>query len=112
MLATLTALAEPNRLRIVEELRTRERSVNELCEQLSLSQPLVSKHLRVLREAGLVEVDARAQQRFYGLRAKPLAEMHDWLTRYRRIWDARFQALDAVLERMEKEPRNGKKRRR
>jgi DNA-binding transcriptional ArsR family regulator len=98
---TFAALAEPNRFRIVELLRSGARSVNDIGIRLDLNQPQVSKHLRVLKEAGLVDVEARAQQRLYELRAKPLRELHDWLDRYRAIWDARFAALDELLEELE-----------
>jgi DNA-binding transcriptional ArsR family regulator len=98
---TFAALAEPNRFRIVELLRAGARSVNEIGDRLELNQPQVSKHLRVLKEAGLVEVEARAQQRVYELRAKPLRELHDWLERYRKLWDARFDALDGLLVELE-----------
>jgi DNA-binding transcriptional ArsR family regulator len=94
---TFAALAEPNRLRIVELLRAGPRSVNDIGERLELNQPQVSKHLRVLKEAGLVEVEARAQQRLYELRARPLRRLHDWLERYRQLWDARFEDLDELV---------------
>ncbi len=102
MLATFTALAEPNRLRIVELLRAGARPVGEIGERLHLQQPQVSKHLRVLREAGLVEVEVRAQQRLYELRAEPLQELNVWLERFRDIWDARLDRLDDYLEHMKK----------
>ncbi len=97
------ALAEPNRFRIVELLRSGARTVNEIGERLDLNQPQVSKHLRVLKDAGLVEVEPRAQQRVYELRAKPLSDLAHWLERYRKIWDARFEALDELLVELEKE---------
>ena len=104
MTETFAALAEPNRLRIVELLRAGARSVNEIGERLDLRQPQVSKHLRVLKEAGLVEVEPRAQQRVYELRAAPLRQIHDWLDRYREIWDARFEAMDQLLAELEGAP--------
>jgi DNA-binding transcriptional ArsR family regulator len=97
MNSTFAALAEPNRFRIVELLRGGPRPVNDIGERLRLNQPQVSKHLRVLREAGLVEVNPRAQERLYALRAQPLRELHDWLERYRRLWDARFEELDSLV---------------
>lgn len=117
MVTTFAALAEPNRFRIVELLRVGPRSVNEIGERLDLRQPQVSKHLRVLKEAGLVDVEPRAQQRVYELRAKPLRELSDWLERYRRVWEARFDALDDVLDVLEAEQRrkeraDGRKKRR
>ncbi len=116
MVSTFAALAEPNRFHIVEHLRHGARSVGDLCERLDLSQPLVSKHLRVLLDAGLVDVEARSRQRFYGLRPKPLRALHDWLDTYRTIWDARFTALDDLLVELEpntkkKESPHGRKRR-
>jgi len=101
MFETFAALAEPNRLRIVELLRGGGRSVNEIGERLQLRQPQVSKHLRVLKQAGFVDVEPRAQQRVYELRAKPLRQMHTWLERYRKLWDARFEALDELLLELE-----------
>ena len=110
MVETFAALAEPNRFRIVELLlRSGARSVNEIGERLELNQPQVSKHLRVLKEAGLVDVEARARQRGYELRGKQLRQLHDWLERYRKVWDARFDALDELLEELEQgEHKHGK----
>ena len=89
MQRTLAALAEPHRFRIVELLRSGPRGVNEIAERLALAQPQVSKHLKVLKEAGLVDVAPRAQQRVYALRPRALLQLHDWLDRYRPLWDAR-----------------------
>jgi DNA-binding transcriptional ArsR family regulator len=101
VIETFAALAQPHRFRIVELLRSGARTVNEIGERLDLNQPQVSKHLRALKQAGLVEVEARAQQRVYELRAKPLRQLHDWLERYRSLWDARFEALDELLFELE-----------
>ena len=101
MIETFTALADPNRYRIVELLRSGARSVNEIGERLELNQPQVSKHLKVLRTAGLVHVEPRAQQRLYELRPKPLRQLHEWLERYRKVWDVRFEALDELLVELE-----------
>ncbi len=98
-MTTFEVLAEPNRRRILDLLRRRELPVGELVERLSLSQPLVSKHLRVLREAGLVEVRVDAQRRRYGLRPQPLAEIDRWLAPYRRFWTKKLDALERHLER-------------
>ena len=98
MLQTFAALAEPNRFRIVELLRSGPRPVNDIGQRLQLNQPQVSKHLRLLKAAGLVDVQPRAQQRLYELRAQPLRQLHGWLERYREIWDARFDELDNVIE--------------
>src|SRR5688572_33481345 len=85
VIATFTALAEPNRLRIVELLRSGPRPVGAIGDALRLNQPQVSKHLRVLKEARLVDVQPRAQQRLYALSPGPLRELNEWLERYRRI---------------------------
>lgn len=92
------ALAEPHRREILDLLRERERSVGELVGQVALSQPGVSKHLRVLREAGLVAVRAEGKQRLYALRPQPLAEVDAWLEPYRAFWSARLEALERHLE--------------
>lgn len=97
MAETFAALAEPNRFRIVELLRAGPRPVGEIGERLALQQPQVSKHLKVLKDAGLVDVEARAQQRLYELRAAPLRELSDWLEDYRRLWEERFSEVDAVI---------------
>jgi DNA-binding transcriptional ArsR family regulator len=97
MVETFAALAEPNRFRIVELLRAGPRPVNEIGERLRLNQPQVSKHLRVLKEAGLVDVQPKAQQRLYELRAQPLRRLHEWLERYRQLWDARLDAMDELV---------------
>lgn len=102
MIETFAALAEPNRYRIVELLRAGPRAVNDIGERLDLAQPQVSKHLRVLKEAGLVEVQPRAQQRLYELRASSLRKLHDWLERYRKLWDERFEQLDELVSELEK----------
>ena len=92
------ALAEPSRRRILDLLRDGERSVNELVSSVGLSQPGVSKHLRVLREAGLVEVRPEGRRRWYGLRPAPLAEVDEWLEPYRELWNARLDELERHLE--------------
>jgi DNA-binding transcriptional ArsR family regulator len=92
------ALAEPHRRQILDLLRRGERSVSDLVARLKLSQPGVSKHLRVLREAGLVEVRPEGRQRWYRLRAQPLAEVDEWLEPYRAYWSGRLDALERHLE--------------
>jgi DNA-binding transcriptional ArsR family regulator len=92
------ALAEPHRRQILDLLRERERSVNDLVARLKISQPGVSKHLKVLRESGLVEVRPQGRQRWYGLRTAPLAEVDVWLEPYRRYWSGRLDALERHLE--------------
>ena len=112
MLETFAALGEPNRYRIVELLRSGPRPVNEIGTRLRLRQPQVSKHLRILKQAGLVDVQPRAQQRLYELRAQPLRRLHDWLERYRQLWDARFEELDELIEELKaKEMSDARKRR-
>jgi DNA-binding transcriptional ArsR family regulator len=91
-------IAEPTRRRILELLGERERPVTELVELLSLSQPGVSKHLRVLRDAGLVQVRQDGQRRWYQLDATPLAEVDAWLTPFRRFWSERLEALEKHLK--------------
>lgn len=92
------AMAEPHRRQILDLLRNGERSVNDLVARLKISQPGVSKHLRVLRVAGLVEVRAEGRRRWYGLRPEPLAEVDQWLEPYRRYWSGRLDALERHLE--------------
>lgn len=98
-LAVLEVIAEPTRRRILDAVRDRERSVNDLVEQLGMNQPGVSRHLKVLRDAGLVEVRRDAQRRIYSLRAEPLAELDEWLAPYRRHWADRLDALEQHLAR-------------
>jgi DNA-binding transcriptional ArsR family regulator len=102
---TFEVLAEPARRRILDLLLERPRPVAELTDALGLSQPGTSKHLRVLRDAGLVRVRAEAQRRFYELRPEPLVEIDAWLRPYRRLWstslDALERHLDAMPDRME-----------
>ena len=97
---TFEVLAEPSRRRILDLLRDEERSVGQLVDQLALSQPAVSKHLRVLREAGLVTVRVDAQRRCYRLRLDPLRELDDWLAPYRRLWSDSLDALERHLDNM------------
>ena len=86
--------------------------MTDIGDRLRLNQPLVSKHLRVLKEAGLVDVQPRAQQRLYELRPQPIRELHDWLERYRELWDARFAELDDLIEEIKlKEKSDGRKKR-
>ena len=94
-------LAEPNRRRILDLLREKERPVGDLVAKLGISQPAVSKHLRVLRDAGLVEVTADAQRRLYRVHAEPLREIDDWLTPYRKAWSKRIDALERHLDEMQ-----------
>jgi len=93
------ALADPTRRRIVELLAERDRSAGELAAQFSTSRPAVSRHLRVLREHGLVRARSEAQRRVYSLDPAPLAELDAWLARYRSFWAQRLDALDTELAR-------------
>jgi DNA-binding transcriptional ArsR family regulator len=95
---TFDVLAEPTRRRILDLLLDRERPVGELVTKLKLSQPGVSKHLRVLREAGLVSVRNDAQRRIYEIRPEPLEEIAEWLEPYRRLWADRLDALERHLD--------------
>ncbi len=107
MNATLTALAEPNRLRIVELLRDKPRPVGEIAKRLRLRQPQVSKHLRVLSDAGLVDVRPVAQRRIYQLRSEPFNELDKWLETFRRAAEERFDRLDELIsERKAKKGRD------
>ena len=94
-------LVEPRRRRILDLLRGGEHTVGDLVSQLGMSQPGVSKHLRILREAGLVKVRADGQRRLYRLRTEPLREIDEWLAPYRASWSNRLDALEAHLEDME-----------
>jgi DNA-binding transcriptional ArsR family regulator len=94
-------LAEPHRRRILDLLRDRERPVGDLVDLLRASQPAVSKHLRVLREAGLVEARVDAQRRLYRVRAEPLRQLDDWLAPYRAMWASRLDALESHLAEMD-----------
>ena len=95
----LEVLAEPHRRRILDALRQGERSVGTLVEELGSSQPLVSKHLRVLREASLVEARVAGQRRLYRLRPEPLVELDAWLEPYRQMWRASLDRLEAHLRK-------------
>jgi DNA-binding transcriptional ArsR family regulator len=91
-------LAEPNRRRILELLREKERTVGKLVDALDVTQPAVSKHLRVLRETGFVQVRADAQRRLYRLRPGPLRAIEEWLAPYRRLWESRLDDLERHLD--------------
>ena len=91
-------MAEPRRRQILDVLAGGERPVNALVAQLGLVQPLVSKHLRVLREVGLVDVRDEGRQRVYRLNGRSLKPIHDWVKNYERTWTQRFDRLDAVLD--------------
>ena len=101
MMTVFDVLAESRRRAILDLVRDGERSVSELVAALAMSQPAVSKHLRVLREAGLVEVRVDAQRRLYRLRLEPLEEIDEWLAPYRRLWGNRLNALERHLDETE-----------
>ena len=96
-------MAEPRRRQILDVLIDGERPVNDLVRALGLAQPQVSKHLRVLREVGVVAVRDDGRQRLYRLNGHALKPIHDWVTRYERTWSERFDRLDAVLEELKNE---------
>ena len=105
-------IAEPNRRAILSLLVSSEQSVGEIEYQLGMTQPTVSKHLRVLREAGFVEATVDAQRRLYRLNPEPLQEVEVWLAPFRRFWSARIDALERHLDRMsQSKPKRGKTRR-
>lgn len=112
MESAFAILAEPSRRAILSLLASAERSVGDIEEQLRLSQPSVSKHLRVLREAGFVESRVDAQRRLYRIRPEPLMEVDAWLAQFRRFWSVHVDALERHLDRMNPAPprRKGKKR--
>jgi DNA-binding transcriptional ArsR family regulator len=95
---TLEALVDPTRRRILDAIRAEELSVGDLVARLGMHQPGVSRHLRVLRDAGLVDVRSDAQRRFYRLRSEPLRDLDEWLAPYRREWSTRLDALGRHLD--------------
>src|ERR1700678_4697192 len=99
---TLAALGEPNRLRIIELLRAGPRPVNDIHVRLKLRQSQASQHLKVLKDVGLVEMEPRAQQRFYKLRAEPLKQLREWLDRYWHVWEDRFEGLGEGVEEIKR----------
>lgn len=99
--AAWSALVDPNRRAILEMLRQRPRAVGELADELGFSQPMTSKHLRVLRESGLVSVRVDAQRRIYAIDPRGMAELDAWLAPYRRLWNDRLDALGRHLDHKE-----------
>ncbi|HWC71658.1 MAG TPA: metalloregulator ArsR/SmtB family transcription factor [Actinomycetota bacterium] len=97
------AVAEPRRRQILDVLATGERPVNDLVTRLGLPQPAVSKHLRVLRDVGLVDVRGSGRQRIYRLDGRSLKPIHDWVKPFERLWEERFALIDEVLEELEDE---------
>jgi DNA-binding transcriptional ArsR family regulator len=110
--ATFAALADPTRRAILARLASGEASVSELAAPFSMSQPAISKHLKVLERAGLVSRGRDAQRRPRRIEAQPLAEANEWLERYRKIWEANFERLDALLEEMKSlQPKRARRKR-
>jgi DNA-binding transcriptional ArsR family regulator len=99
------AVAEPRRRQILDLLSRGERPVNDLVAALDVPQPQVSKHLRVLREVGLVEVRDEGRQRMYRLNGRTLKPIHDWVSAYQRAWEERYEAMDEVLEDLKQQER-------
>jgi len=110
MESTFSIIAEPSRRAILSLLATAEQSVGDIESQLDLSQPSVSKHLRVLREAGFVESRVDAQRRLYRIRPEPLMEIDAWLAPFRRYWSQHLDALERHLDRMSPPPRRKRKK--
>ena len=110
--ATFAALADPTRRAILARLAAGELSVTELAEPFAMSQPAISKHLKVLERAGLISRGRDAQRRPRRLEAKPLAEANEWLENYRRFWEGNFQRLDALLEELKAKQKKRRRTRR
>jgi len=104
-------IAEPNRRAILSLLASSDRSVNEIERQLRMSQPSVSKHLRVLRDAGFVEARVDAQRRVYRIRPEPLMEVDAWLATFRRLWSTHIDALERHLDRIDDTPARKRRKR-
>lgn len=111
MESSFAIIAEPSRRAILSLLASAERSVGDIEEQLRMPQPSVSKHLRILREAGFVESRVDAQRRLYRIRAEPLMEVDAWLAPFRRFWSVHLDALGRHLDRMDQAPRRKEKKR-
>jgi len=109
--ATFAALADPTRRAILARLASGEASVNQLAEPFAMSQPAISKHLKVLERAGLISAAVDGQRRPRRLEARPLAEVNEWLERYRRIWEGHYERLDALLEELKLEESRTKRTR-
>ncbi len=100
------AVAEPRRREILDALSDGERPVGDLVELLGVAQPQVSKHLKVLREVGLVDVRDEGRHRLYRVNGEPLREIHEWVSRYERTWNERFDVIDTVLEELKESERH------
>ena len=108
--ATFLALADPTRRAILARLALGEASVTELAEPFEMSQPAISKHLKILERAGLISVGQDAQRRPRRLEGQPLAEADAWIEQYREIWEANYQRLDGLLQQLQRRPRRARKR--
>ncbi len=108
--AVFAALADPTRRAILARLASGQASVTELAEPFAMSQPAISKHLKVLERAGLVSRGRDAQRRPRKLEPKPLADATDWLERYRRLWEGNYQRLDALLDELQTRAKERKRR--
>jgi DNA-binding transcriptional ArsR family regulator len=102
--ATFTALADPTRRAILARLALGETSVTDLAKPFAMSQPAISKHLKVLERAGLISIGQDAQRRPRRIEAKPLAEANEWLENYRKFWEASYERLDALLDELKAKP--------
>ncbi|MCW7496840.1 metalloregulator ArsR/SmtB family transcription factor [Leptospira levettii] len=109
--ATFSALADPTRRAILMHLAKKDLTVMELTKPFQMSQPAISKHLRILEEAGLISTTRRAQERPRRLETAPLKEAVDWMEKYRQIWETRYQALDGLLDELQRiQPKGVKKK--
>jgi DNA-binding transcriptional ArsR family regulator len=108
--ATFAALADPTRRAILARLASGEASVNELAEPFNISQPAISKHLKVLERAGLISRGQEAQRRPRRIEAQPLGEANEWLEKYREFWERNFQRLDSLLDELQHEGRTSKRK--
>ena len=108
MESVFEVIAEPNRRAILSLLVSSQQSVGDIERRLGMPQPAVSKHLRVLRDAGFVEATVDAQRRLYSLKPEPLREIDEWLAQFRRFWNAHIDALERHLDRMDSQPKSTK----
>lgn len=99
---TFQTLADPQRFRIIEALLNGERAVNDIVDRVEIHQSGVSRHLRILQDAGFVQVRPDGPKRYYSLRAEPFRELEEWVSRYRRLWEARLDRLGEALEKKQK----------
>jgi DNA-binding transcriptional ArsR family regulator len=111
-LATIQTLADPSRFQIVEALRAGEQAVNDIVGRMEIHQSGVSRHLRILEEAGFVRMRPDGARRLYSLRPEPFRELNDWVSRYRALWEGRLDAFAAALERKQQQRRRKRRTRR